>query len=62
MVHVEYIDGTTEDIETLFGYTFNKSADIFCIDGASGSYIMIPKAFVKSIRTTPVSRVRFPVA
>lgn len=54
MVHVEYIDGTTEDIETLFGYTFDKSADTFCIDGALGSYIMIPKAFVKSIRTIPV--------
>lgn len=60
MVHVEYIDGTTEDIETPgffeeFGYTFDKISNMFYIEqSTSGNNIMIPKEFVKSIRTIPV--------
>lgn len=54
MVHVEYLDGIAEDIESSFGFIIDNDSDMFCIEGPSGLYVMIPKGFVKSIRTIPV--------
>ena len=43
MVHVEYLDGTAEDIEASYGFIIDNDSDMFCIEGPSGLYVMIPK-------------------
>lgn len=52
MVEIQYIDGTSETIETLGNEpcVYNAKFQLFKVADINGYYVMIPREFVKSVR------------
>lgn len=52
MVEIQYIDGTSEMIETLGNEpcVYDANFQLFKVADINGNYVLIPREFVKSVR------------